>query len=256
MDSAVETALDESRGAGAGSRLLPHVQLRVSRAEQAIEMAASRTAASDRTRRWLNVVLAVLLLLVCAPLMVLIALLIRLTSPGPVIYSQARVGVDRRDPLNTSFNGRRRIDYGGRLFTIYKFRTMRADPRAAVQIWALPDDDRITPLGRVLRKFRLDELPQLVNVLKGDMNIVGPRPEQPNIFMTLREEISGYAQRQRVLPGITGWAQINQHYDRCVDDVRTKVQLDLEYLQNRSAFQDLRILLRTLPVMLFQRGGW
>jgi len=108
----------------------------------------------------------------------------------------------------------------------------------------------------VLRKLRLDELPQLFNVLKGDMNIVGPRPEQPTIFVYLREQIEGYQRRQRVRPGITGWAQINQGYDTSVDDVRRKVRYDLEYIRRQSALEDLRIMARTLPVMLLRRGAW
>jgi lipopolysaccharide/colanic/teichoic acid biosynthesis glycosyltransferase len=108
----------------------------------------------------------------------------------------------------------------------------------------------------VLRCTRLDELPQLYNVIRGDMNIVGPRPERPSIFAELREEIPEYAMRQRVKPGITGWAQINQAYDACVDDVRQKVKLDLDYLRHQSIWEDIRIMSLTIPVMLFRRGGW
>jgi lipopolysaccharide/colanic/teichoic acid biosynthesis glycosyltransferase len=256
MNSAVETVIPETRTAGATSGQLASIGRNVSRVVTGIDAVTHWNESSDRLRRGLNVVIASLLLVICAPLMLLISLLIKLTSPGPVVYRQSRVGVDRRDPMNTSWNGRRRIDYGGRLFTIYKFRTMRPDPAATLQIWALPDDNRVTPLGRLLRMYRLDELPQLVNVLKGDMNIVGPRPEQPKIFMDLRQEIERYAERQRVLPGITGWAQINLKYDSSVEDVRRKVKFDLEYIQRRSAVQDLWILLRTVPVMLFRRGAW
>src|SRR2546426_227598 len=112
------------------------------------------------------------------------------------------------------------------------------------------------PVGGVLRKLRLDELPQLFNVLMGDMNVVGPRPEQPTIFVYLREQIEGYQRRQRVRPGITGWAQVNQGYDTTVGDVRRKVGYDLEYIGRQSVFEDLRIMLRTAPVMLLRRGGW
>jgi len=215
-----------------------------------------RTAAATRpSQRILNVIVAIVGLIVTAPLMLLIALLVKLTSAGPILYTQTRVGIDRR--RGSGGNWRRSVDYGGRLFTIYKFRTMtarQADPDA--QVWAAPNDARVTPLGRVLRKYRLDELPQLVNVLKGDMNVVGPRPEQPRIFMQLREQIDNYPERQRVLPGITGWAQVNQQYDRNVDDVRRKVQLDLEYAARTSALEDLRIMLRTIPVIIFRRGAW
>jgi lipopolysaccharide/colanic/teichoic acid biosynthesis glycosyltransferase len=125
-----------------------------------------------------------------------------------------------------------------------------------VQVWAQPRDPRVTRLGAVLRKYRLDELPQLFNVLKGDMNIVGPRPEQPKIFAELRDQIDRYPERQRVLPGITGWAQINQSYDQCLSDVRNKLNYDLEYIERESAVQDLLILLRTVPVIVFKKGAW
>jgi lipopolysaccharide/colanic/teichoic acid biosynthesis glycosyltransferase len=215
-------------------------------------VAAGRT---DYLRRGLNVAVAGLLLVLLSPVMLLIALVIRLTSPGPVFYTQTRVGLDRRTAGGG--NWRRQVDHGGRLFTMYKFRTMTvAQSIAAPQVWATPDDPRITPVGRVLRKFRLDELPQLVNVLKGDMNVVGPRPEQPAIFASLRDEVEHYALRQRVLPGITGWAQIHQSYDSCVDDVRSKVRFDLYYLRTASAAQDLKILARTVPVVLLRKGAW
>jgi lipopolysaccharide/colanic/teichoic acid biosynthesis glycosyltransferase len=206
-------------------------------------------------RRVLNVVAAVLLLIVAAPLMLLIAIAIKLTSPGPVIFRQTRVGLDRRNEYDSFWQSRRQVNYGGRLFTMYKFRTMTHTNDAHVQIWARPGDERITPIGRVLRKYRLDELPQVVNVLMGDMNIVGPRPEQPTIFASLREQVESYSQRQRVLPGITGWAQVNQSYDTSVADVRRKVTLDLEYIQGQSVWRDVKILFLTIPVMLFKRGA-
>lgn len=208
-------------------------------------------------RRLLNVAAAAAGLVVALPLMLLIAVLIKLTSRGPVLFTQTRIGLDRRALSRAGGNTRRELDLGGQPFTIYKFRTMRADSaQANGQVWARPDDARVTMIGRVLRKLRLDELPQLVNVLKGDMNIVGPRPEQPAIFVYLREQIEGYQRRQRVRPGITGWAQVNLHYDRTVDDVRRKVTLDLEYIRRQSAREDLRIMVRTLPVMLLGFGGW
>ena len=216
----------------------------------------SHVAHEDLPLRVLNLSVAVFLLVTLAPLMLVIAAVVRLTSPGPVIYKQSRVGIDRRKPGSEDAGGRRLVDYGGKLFTIYKFRTMSADPHCTVQIWAKPNDARVTRVGRVLRQYRLDELPQLVNVLRGEMNVVGPRPEQPDIFMLLRSQIDGYAERQRVLPGLTGLAQVNQSYDTTVDAVRTKLWCDLEYLRTRSAWNDLRILLRTIPVMVFQRGAW
>jgi lipopolysaccharide/colanic/teichoic acid biosynthesis glycosyltransferase len=141
---------------------------------------------------------------------------------------------------------------------MYKFRTMRAIDGSGshAQVWATPDDPRITRVGKLLRLYRLDELPQLVNVLLGDMDLVGPRPEQPAIFARLREVIPGYQARQRVRPGITGWAQINLHYDSSIDDVRRKLAFDLEYIGRRSLTEDLRIMLRTLPVVAGRFGGW
>jgi lipopolysaccharide/colanic/teichoic acid biosynthesis glycosyltransferase len=251
---------------------------------------------SDRLRRYVNVIVAVLSLVVAAPMMILIAILIKLTSKGPIVYTQTRVGVDRRRclvstetgrrvPLDRrregerrrkgnpvggrrqSFDrrlpgisgalGRRVFDYGGTAFRIYKFRTMQvAAGGLPGQVWASPDDPRVTAVGRFLRKYRLDELPQLVNVVLGDMNIVGPRPEQPDIFASLRSRIRHYEERQRVLPGITGWAQINHHYDLSVEDVKRKVGFDLEYLAGRSPTKDLEIMLRTVPIMLFKKGAW
>lgn len=125
--------------------------------------------------------------------------------------------------------------------------------QAGGERWATKDDARITRVGRVLRATRIDELPQLFNVLMGDMNIVGPRPEQPDIFQDLRDEVHGYDRRQKVLPGITGLAQVNLGYDTSIDDVRRKVELDLEYIERRSASQDLMIMAKTVPVMVFQK---
>jgi lipopolysaccharide/colanic/teichoic acid biosynthesis glycosyltransferase len=208
-------------------------------------------------RRGLNVVVALTLILLLLPVMVLIAFMVRLTSPGPILYSQPRVGVDRRWNRVNDRNHRRVIDHGGKLFRMYKFRTMEVQPEGrAPQRWAAKQDPRVTGIGRYLRRFRLDELPQLFNVLVGDMNIVGPRPEQPTIFARLRDEIPDYGVRQRVLPGITGLAQVNQSYDTCAEDVKRKVQFDLEYIRRESPIQDLKILLYTLPAVVVKRGGW
>lgn len=210
----------------------------------------------DRVRRGLNVAIALLALIILAPLMLLIAVAIKLTSPGPVLFRQVRVGIDRRSPLQESGNWRRQVDYGGRLFTLYKFRTMRHRASEEHQVWAKKQDPRVFPLGAFLRRYRLDELPQLLNVVRGDMNIVGPRPEQPEIFVNMRDQIDQYPRRQRVLPGITGLAQVNHHYDTCVEDVRRKVTYDLEYIRRQSALEDLRIMLRTVPSVLLEKNGW
>jgi lipopolysaccharide/colanic/teichoic acid biosynthesis glycosyltransferase len=207
--------------------------------------------------RAMNVIIAAVALFIALPLLLLIALAIKLTSRGPVFYTQERVGVDRRIPDKATANHRRAHDLGGRPFTIYKFRTMQVDAeRATGAVWATQNDPRITPVGRFLRQYRLDEIPQLINVMRGEMNIVGPRPERPTIFAELREHIAEYPLRQRTKPGITGLAQIYHHYDRSLDDVRTKVRYDLEYIRRQSVWEDLRIMLRTIPVILFRRGGW
>jgi lipopolysaccharide/colanic/teichoic acid biosynthesis glycosyltransferase len=152
---------------------------------------------------------------------------------------------------------RRTRDLGGRPFLIYKFRTMRTDAeKANGAVWATKGDSRVTGVGRVIRKYRIDEFPQLINVIRGDMNIVGPRPERPTIFSRLCDDIADYPLRQRARPGITGWAQVNHGYDGSVDDVRTKVRYDLEYIQRQGVAEDLKIMAKTLPVMLFRKGGW
>jgi lipopolysaccharide/colanic/teichoic acid biosynthesis glycosyltransferase len=214
----------------------------------------------DVLRRALNIATALTALILLLPLMLLVALAVKVSSRGPIFYTQTRVGLNRRRPLPPG-SQHREADCGGKPFTIFKFRTMRveADKQAAAraqEVWATPDDPRVTRVGRILRLYRLDELPQLMNVLRGDMDIVGPRPEQPAIFSRLRDQIPRYQERQRVRPGITGWAQINQHYDSTIEDVRKKLAFDLEYISRRSMREDLRIMLRTLPVVAGGFGGW
>ncbi|MBX3173902.1 MAG: sugar transferase [Gemmatimonadaceae bacterium] len=231
------------------------VNTRLLSSELARELPEDHPHARERGRRVLNVIVAAVGLIVTAPLFALIAVAIKLTDSGPVFYRQRRVGLCLRNTQGGNF--RRQVDLGGRPFVIYKFRTMRvAKPGADAQVWASENDPRITKLGRFLRKTRLDELPQLYNVLKGDMNVVGPRPEQPEIFQTLRTEVPSYPIRQRVRPGITGQAQISLHYDTCVEDVKKKVQADLEYIERQSVLTDLRIMLMTVPVVIFRKGGW
>ncbi len=208
-------------------------------------------------RQCVNMALATLALIVLSPILAVIAVLVKLTSRGPVFYTQERVGLDRRGRSQRSSNHRRALDLGGQPFTIYKFRTMHVDAEHKTgAVWAAKDDPRVTEVGRFLRQYRLDELPQLINVLKGEMSIVGPRPERPAIFAQLRANIAEYPLRQRAKPGITGLAQINQHYDACLDDVRKKVQFDLEYIQRQSLLEDLKIMVKTVPVVLLRRGGW
>ncbi|MCG8469131.1 MAG: sugar transferase [Gemmatimonadetes bacterium] len=205
-----------------------------------------------RLQRGLDVVISVLALIALMPIMILIGLAVRLDSRGPVLYRQLRIGLDRRDDADADrYRSRRTADLGGRPFTLLKFRTMSVDAeRDTGPVWASPDDQRVTRVGSVLRRVRLDELPQFWNVLKGDMAIVGPRPERPTFVRMLREELDGYGRRHRVRPGITGLAQVSQEPDQSIDDVRSKLEYDLEYLDRRSISLDLRIMLRTVPVML------
>jgi lipopolysaccharide/colanic/teichoic acid biosynthesis glycosyltransferase len=214
-------------------------------------------SAGQAATRALNVGVAAVAIVLTAPVMAAVALAVRLTSPGPVLYTQPRVGIDRRARRDDRTDSRRSTDLGGQVFRIYKFRTMRVDAeQGSGAVWATRKDSRVTPIGEFLRKSRLDELPQLFNVLLGDMNVVGPRPERPSIFRQLSREIDGYSERQRTRPGITGWAQINQAYDTCVDDVRKKVAYDLEYLERRTLLEDLKIMVMTVPVMIGRKLGW
>lgn len=230
-------------------------------ADRAVRPAAIATVAgrtrSDLVVRALNVAIAGTALLILSPVMLAVALAIKLSSPGPIIYAQTRVGQDRRRRARqASMFDRRACDLGGRVFRIYKFRTMRIDAERRGVQWATKNDPRVTLLGRLLRQCRLDELPQLMNVVLGDMNIVGPRPERPSIVRRLAESIEEYPLRHAAKPGITGLAQINLSYDTCLDDVRAKVRYDLEYIRRQSVTEDLRIMLCTMPAMLFRRGGW
>jgi lipopolysaccharide/colanic/teichoic acid biosynthesis glycosyltransferase len=244
-----DTLMHGVRNSGPISHPAEHVR---TRAEE-----PTRPRAAELLRYGVNVVLAAVALVIVSPVMLVVALLVRLTSRGPIFYTQTRVGLDRRDSRGFGDNHRRALDMGGKPFTIYKFRTMYVDAESrSGPVWATKDDPRITPVGRFLRQYRLDELPQLINVIKGEMNVVGPRPERPAIFAELRQNISEYALRQRAKPGITGLAQINQHYDECLDDVRRKVEYDLEYIHRQSLAEDLKIMLKTIPVVLLRRGGW
>ena len=243
-------------GAGDVERNIPLV------AEPSVRLVGGREGLDSSTweERWnrtLNIALSALALVILSPLLLAVAVAVRMSSPGPVLYTQTRVGLDRRSRRPSVRYDRRSRDLGGRIFRIYKFRSMRVDAeRGTGAVWAVRDDPRLTPIGHFLRQSRLDELPQLFNVLRGDMNIVGPRPERPSIFARLRDEIAEYPLRQRARPGITGWAQINQSYDACLADVERKVTYDLEYIERRSMAHDVSIMLRTLPVVLLRRGGW
>jgi sugar transferase (PEP-CTERM system associated) len=177
-------------------------------------------------------------LIIASPLMALTALAVRLSSPGPILYRQVRVGLDNEP------------------FTVYKFRSMRADAEAATgAVWAAKDDPRVTRVGKIIRKLRFDELPQLYNTLKGDMSIVGPRPERPEFVAALSQKIPYYRQRHCVRPGITGWAQINFKYGDTMEDTMTKLEYDLYYIKNMSLSLDTYIVFHTLKAMLLSRGS-
>jgi len=212
---------------------------------------------NEKASRAVNLALGMLALIIVSPLLVLISLVVKMTSRGPILYAQTRVGLDRRWRSTLAFRERRLEDLGGQVFTIYKFRTMRVDAeRGSGAVWAQENDPRVTKLGKYMRILRLDELPQFWNVVLGDMNIVGPRPERPSIVSRLREDIPEYQYRHRVKPGITGLAQINQNYDASLDDVRSKVGWDLRYITEQGLWSDLRIMLKTVPSILLKYRGW
>jgi lipopolysaccharide/colanic/teichoic acid biosynthesis glycosyltransferase len=211
--------------------------------------------------RSLNVWVALVGILVTLPIMAVVAVAVRLSSPGPIVYRQPRVGRNRRRGRSPQDGTERRTrNVGGKVFTLYKFRTMRYRPDADAQ-WAEVTDPRVTRVGRFLRRHHLDELPQLFNVLIGEMNIVGPRPEQPELFTEIRDRVERFGRRQYVLPGITGLAQIELPYARSVEDARMKLEFDLAYIRERSIWTDLSIMSRTVPKMLGTRrpeddDGW
>ena len=185
-------------------------------------------SAGERVKAAADCALAVIMLVPALPLLLACAALVRLTSRGPAVYTQQRVG------------------RGGRVFTLYKLRTMYHDcEKLTGPKWSTPGDSRITPVGRVLRKLHLDELPQLFNVLKGEMSLVGPRPERPEIVKRLRELVVGYDRRHAVKPGITGFAQIHLPPDSCIRSVRNKLVYDLFYIRFRSWRMELFVLCAT-----------
>ena len=194
-------------------------------------------AFTEAARRLADVVLSLAALLLALPLLLLMAVLIKLDSPGPVIYCQERVGLN------------------GRQFTLLKFRSMRTDAEAAGPCWAAERDPRVTRLGRMLRLTRLDELPQLLNVLAGSMSLIGPRPERPHFAHRLAQAIPHFERRLAVKPGITGWAQVNRPYGASVEDAREKLAYDLHYIAHRSLLLDARILLATVRVVLRLEGA-
>jgi len=189
-------------------------------------------------KRAVDILFALPTSIVAVPIIALLAVLVKLTSRGPAFYCQERVGKD------------------GRVFKIVKLRTMVADAEAETgPVWASSDDPRETRLGRLLRRTHLDELPQIWNVLRGDMSLIGPRPERPVFVEQFKKEIPNYTERLAVRPGITGWAQVNNGYDQSVEDVRRKVAYDCEYIRRMGWAIDIRIIVATVARMLRLRGG-
>jgi lipopolysaccharide/colanic/teichoic acid biosynthesis glycosyltransferase len=221
-------------------------------------------------KRCIDVLVSALGLILLSPLFVVVAVLVKLTSRGPAIYRQTRVGLNlrdyrdrRREQMGPPEPGERRSDTAdrrgcftyGRHFTLYKFRTMRTDAEAAGAQFAQEQDPRITRLGRILRKTRIDELPQLWNVLKGEMTLVGPRPERPVFIKALSDQIPNYLQRLSLKPGVTGVAQVINGYDNDLESFRRKVAFDVLYLQNCSIRNDLKVLLRTFKTVVTGKGA-
>lgn len=217
-------------------------------------------------KRGVDLMGAVVGLILTSPLFVILPIVIKLDSPGPVFYRQSRVGHNRRrlqrrqgsnSALGRAVRDRRRGDLKGRPFNVIKFRTMVADAeKKCGPVWATQNDPRITRLGRFMRKTRLDEIPQFINVLLGQMSLVGPRPERPVFVMELCSQVENYDKRLTVKPGLTGLAQIENGYDSSVASVVRKVHYDLEYIQNWSLWQDVKIMLRTVVVVVTGKGAF
>ncbi len=189
-------------------------------------------------KKMIDVFVCLLVTVLCFPLFVIIAVAIKLDSPGPVLYAQERVG------------------YRGKLFKVYKFRSMVQDAeKHSGPVWAGKKDDRITRVGQIIRKLRLDELPQVYNILKGDMSLVGPRPERPYFVEQLKKKIPYYQLRLKVKPGLTGWAQVKHSYDLSLETVREKIKYDLYYIENMSLNMDFKIMIATVFVMLGRKGA-
>jgi sugar transferase (PEP-CTERM system associated) len=194
-------------------------------------------ASQQIVRRLVSMLVAFTALCICLPFIPFIMLAVRLSSPGPIFFGQIRVGLR------------------GRLFTVHKFRTMRKDAEAKGAVWATKNDPRITSLGRFMRKTRLDEIPQLWNVLRGDMGFVGPRPERPEFVQWLSSEIPYYELRHMIRPGITGWAQVRYQYGATLEETKKKLEYDLYYLKHLSLGLDLLIMFETIKTIVLRRGA-
>lgn len=225
-------------GASFYERLTGRVHLDMLRPSWLIFSSRGRQARMNAfVRSAFHRVVALLGAILSLPIAILTAILIKLDSRGPVLYRQERVGRN------------------GRPFTLMKFRSMRTDAEKDGPVWARSEDDRVTRVGRIIRKIRVDEIPQFWNILKGEMSFVGPRPERPHFVAQLAEEIPYYEQRHLIAPGLTGWAQIKYPYGSSIEDARQKLQYDLYYIKNQSLTLDAVILFETVKTILFGRGA-
>jgi exopolysaccharide biosynthesis polyprenyl glycosylphosphotransferase len=192
-----------------------------------------------RLKRIIDVMASLFILILTFPVTFITALAIKIDSPGPALFKQERCGID------------------GTTFKMMKFRSMRNDAeKKSGPIWSTKNDPRITRVGKFIRKVRIDEIPQMINVLKGEMSLVGPRPERPYFVEILSKEIPYYKRRLKVRPGITGWAQVKHKYDESIEDVKIKLRYDLFYIENMSLRMDFKILFRTIFVVLFAKGHY
>jgi exopolysaccharide biosynthesis polyprenyl glycosylphosphotransferase len=190
-------------------------------------------------KRILDIFVSLIILIISSPVTILTAIAVRLDSKGPAFFSQERCGIN------------------GTVFKMIKFRSMQKDAeKYSGPVWSSKDDPRITRIGKIIRKVRIDEIPQMLNVLKGEMSLVGPRPERPYFVEMLSKEIPYYKRRLKVRPGITGWAQVKHKYDETIDDVKIKLRYDLFYIENMSLRMDFKILFRTIFVVLFAKGHY
>ena len=192
-----------------------------------------------KLKRISDITISLLILIMTLPLDIIVSILIKIDSPGPVLFKQDRIGMNNK------------------IFRIYKFRSMFKDAEKHTgPVWSRKDDPRVTRVGKILRKLRFDEIPQFYNVLKGEMSLVGPRPERPYFVDMLAEQLPYYRRRLKVRPGITGWAQVKHKYDESIEDVKVKLRYDLFYIENMSFRMDIKILARTILVVLFGKGHY